>query len=310
MVNVREIESYKDYGRCVVIENGEIEAYVTVDLGPRIIRFGFIGGKNIMCDNRKAFTPMTDKTYTDYFGEGKAWESLGGHRVWITTESYPETYTPDDEKVEYTVTENGAVFEANDDNKNGVKKSFEIKMDSDDANMQIITSVKNISDKEKEFAVWCISVAAADGTLVIPMNTNDTGLLHNRNISVWPYTDLSDKRLRFGNKYVTVKQDTAATRPLKIGFDLNAGQVYYVLGNDIFCKKYENNHPNGVYPDNNVSFETYTNDVMIEIENLSEVKRVAPGDCNSMTETWSLFKKNYEIDTENDALIDEFLTKI
>ena len=310
MINVKEIESYKDYGRCVVISNGVIEAYVTVDLGPRIIRFGFVDGQNIMCDNRKAFEPMTDKKYTDYFGEGKAWESFGGHRVWLTTESYPETYTPDDEKVSYTVTEFGAIFEANDDTKNGVKKSFEIKMDDDDANMQIATKIKNISSQNKEFAVWCISVATTDGTFIIPMNTNDTGLLHNRQISVWPYTDLSDKRLRFGKKYVTINQDVNATCPLKLGFDLNAGQVYYVVGDNVFCKKYQNNHPNGNYPDNNVSFETYTNNVMIEIENLSEVKNVAPGEFNTMVETWSLIKKPCEVDTNCDNSIDEFLNKI
>ena len=310
MVSVKEIENYKEYGKCVVISNGEIEAYVTVDLGPRIIRFGFLGGKNILFDNRKAFTPKTDKVYTDYYGEGKAWENFGGHRVWMTKETYPETYTPDDQPVKYTVTENGAVFEQPDDTKNGVKKMFEIKMDPDDANMQIKTTIKNISDKEKEFAVWCISVAAADGTLIIPMNTNDTGYLANRTISVWPYTDLSDSRLRFGKKYVTVKQDTNAKVPFKIGLDLNGGQVYYVNGNDVFCKKYENNHPDGIYPDNGVSFETYTNNVMIEIENLSEVKKVASGEENTMVESWSLFKKPCEVDFTDENSIDAFLTKI
>lgn len=310
MVSVKEVENYKEYGKCVVISNGEIEAYVTVDLGPRIIRFGFLGGKNILFDNRKAFTPKTDKVYTDYYGEGKAWENFGGHRVWMTKETYPETYTPDDQPVKYTVTENGAVFEQPDDTKNGVKKMFEIKMDPDDANMQIKTTVKNISENEKEFAVWCISVAAADGTLIIPMNTNDTGYLANRTISVWPYTDLSDSRLRFGKKYVTVKQDTNAKVPFKIGLDLNGGQVYYVNGNDVFCKKYENNHPDGIYPDNGVSFETYTNNVMIEIENLSEVKKVASGEENTMVESWSLFKKPCEVDFTDENSIDAFLTKI
>ena len=310
MVSVKEIENYKEYGKCVVISNGEIEAYVTVDLGPRIIRFGFLGGKNILFDNRKAFTPKTDKVYTDYYGEGKAWENFGGHRVWMTKETYPETYTPDDQPVKYTVTENGAVFEQPDDTKNGVKKMFEIKMDPDDANMQIKTTVKNISENEKEFAVWCISVAAADGTLIIPMNTNDTGYLANRTISVWPYTDLSDSRLRFGKKYVTVKQDTNAKVPFKIGLDLNGGQVYYVNGNDVFCKKYENNHPDGIYLDNGVSFETYTDDTILQIENLSEVKKVASGEENTMVESWSLFKKPCEVDFTDENSIDAFLTKI
>ena len=42
MVNVNIIENYKDYGKVVAITNGVIEAYVTVDIGPRIIRFGYV----------------------------------------------------------------------------------------------------------------------------------------------------------------------------------------------------------------------------------------------------------------------------
>lgn len=310
MVNVKEIASYKDFGRCVSISNGVIEAYVTVDIGPRIIKFGYVDGQNIMCTDRAGLGIMTDKKYTDFFGEGKGWESFGGHRVWLTTESYPETYTPDDEPVDYEITATGAIFTAKEDKCNFVQKSFEILMDDDDANMQVKTAIKNIGDKDREFAVWCITVSAQGGNLIIPMNTNDTGLLHNRNISVWPYTDISDKRIYWGKNYVTIKQDPKAQTPVKLGFDLNAGTVYYSLNDDVFCKKYENNHPNGKYPDNNVSFETYTNGTMIEIENLSEIKNVAPGEVNTMVETWSLFKKPCEVDFRNDESIANFLTNI
>ena len=40
MVSTTIIESFKDYGKCLCISNGVIEAYVTIDIGPRIIRFG------------------------------------------------------------------------------------------------------------------------------------------------------------------------------------------------------------------------------------------------------------------------------
>lgn len=77
MVSIKEIESFKDYGRCICVTNGVIEAYVTVDIGPRIIRFGYVDGQNMMCSNRKAFGPKDDKEFTAYFGEGKHWENLG-----------------------------------------------------------------------------------------------------------------------------------------------------------------------------------------------------------------------------------------
>ena len=195
MVSIKEIESFKDYGRCICVTNGVIEAYVTVDIGPRIIRFGYVDGQNIMCSNRKAFGPKDDKEFTDYFGEGKRWENLGGHRIWLSPESYPETYYPDLEPVSYEITENGAVFTPNPEVENGAAKSLEIKMDADDANMQVIMRVKNISEKDKNFAIWGLSVSEKGGTLIIPMNTNETGLLSNRIISVWPYTDMSNDRI-------------------------------------------------------------------------------------------------------------------
>ena len=311
MVNVKEIESYKDYGKCVSISNGVIEVYVTVDIGPRIIKFGYVDGANFMNDDRTLLggKPM-DKEYTDFFGEGRRWENLGGHRIWLSPESYPETYLPDDRKVDYEITENGALFTPFADTEVGVQKSIEIKMDKDDSNMQVIMKVENIADKPQEFAIWALSVCSRDGDLIIPMNTNDTGLLANRKIAVWPYTDLSDNRIYFGKKYATIHQDRNAAVPAKLGFDLNCGTAYYVLGDDVLCKKYNTNHPDGKYPDGGVSFETYVCPEMIEFETLGELKTLGKGDVSEHIELWSLCKKNCDVDFKNDDSIDNLLSSI
>ena len=311
MVNVKVIESYKDYGKCVSISNGVIEVYVTVDIGPRIIKFGYIDGANFMNDDRTLLggKPM-DKEYTDFFGEGRHWENLGGHRIWLSPESYPETYLPDDRKVDYEVTENGALFTPLADTEVGVQKSIEIKMDKDDSNMQVIMKVENIADKPQEFAIWALSVCSRDGDLIIPMNTNDTGLLANRKIAVWPYTDLSDNRIYFGKKYATIHQDRNADGPAKLGFDLNCGTAYYVLGDDVLSKKYDTNHPDGKYPDGGVSFETYVCPEMIEFETLGELKTLGKGYVSEHIEFWSLCKKTCDVDFKNDDSIDNLLSNI
>lgn len=310
MVNVKEIANFKDYGKCVSISNGVIEALVTIDIGPRIIKFGYVDGENFMCSERKALGFQTDKRYTDFFGEGKKWENLGGHRVWLSPESYPETYTPDDLPVDYTVTDNGAIFYQKPQAQIGVAITLEIKMDPDDTNMQVKMNVKNISDTAKEFSIWALSVCAAGGTLIVPMNTNDTGLLPNRVISVWPYTDMSDDRLYWGKKYVTIRQDVNATDPIKLGFDLNCGTAYYVLGKDMLCKKYETLHPAAKYPDGGVSFETYTNNVMLEFETLGELKTVKAGEESELVENWFICKTPCDTDFKNDDSIDNLLKKI
>ena len=46
-VTYREM-TYKTFGRVLAIENGVIELYVTLDVGPRIIRYSTVGGANVM----------------------------------------------------------------------------------------------------------------------------------------------------------------------------------------------------------------------------------------------------------------------
>ena len=179
-----EVKKYFNYGNVLSISNGVIEAYVTIDVGPRIIRFGYVGGQNIMCDNRGVLAPKDDKEFQDFFGDGKKWEILGGHRIWTSPESYPHSYYPDLDPVKYELTEQGAIFTPNAEVENGMQKQLEIKMDPDDANMLVTMRVTNISNASQEFSIWGLTVSAQHGTLILPMNNNNTGLLHNRNISI------------------------------------------------------------------------------------------------------------------------------
>jgi len=311
MVTVKEFGKFKDYGNCVEVSNGIISALVTVEIGPRIISFGFKDSQNFMNSDRVGLggKPM-DKPYTDFFGNGRRWENFGGHRIWLSPESYPETYLPDDRPVSYEATVDGAVFTPLADTQVGAQKTLILKMDENEAKMQVTMKVKNISEADKEFAIWSLSVCTEGGTLIVPMNTNDTDLLPNRIISVWPYTDMSNDRIYWGRKYVTVRQDSSAEEPMKLGFDLNCGTAYYVLGEEILRKNYKTNHPDGVYPDGGCSFETYTNNCMLEFETLGELNNVAPGEESELTEMWSLCKKPCKVDLKNDTSIENMISKI
>ena len=46
VVKVDKIE-YQGWKNCYRVTNGEIELIVTGDVGPRVIRFGFVGGQNL-----------------------------------------------------------------------------------------------------------------------------------------------------------------------------------------------------------------------------------------------------------------------
>src|ERR1017187_2214723 len=82
-----EIEktSYQGWPNCYRISNGVVEAIVTSDVGPRVMRYGFVGGQNFF----KEFTAQLGQS-----GEAQ-WQPRGGHRLWFAPEDPVKTYAPD-----------------------------------------------------------------------------------------------------------------------------------------------------------------------------------------------------------------------
>ena len=130
---------------------------------------------------------------------------------------------------------------------------------------------------------------APGGLEFIPLNTTDTGLLPNGAIGIWPYTKLNDKRVNWGERYITIKQDKKAATPFKIGLVNEAGWAAYLNNGHLFVKQYE--HEGDMeYPDYNCSYETYTNDSFVEMESLSPVILLGSGETAEHIETWSLYE--------------------
>lgn len=309
MLKIIEIQNHKEYGKCLSINNGNIEALVTLDIGPRIISFGYIGQENVMFDERYKFEPMGGKEFDNHYFKGAAWENLGGHRLWIAPESLPETYNPDIKPVEYVINDNSVLFSQAPQTQNGVQISIEITMDEQKSEMLVKHFGKNISNQEKEFALWPITVMAQNGIEIIPLNTNDSGLLPNRNLTFWPYSKLTDERLRISNKYIILKQDPNNTDAFKIGVDCNKGVGYYVLNNSVFSKEYQH-IMFGNYPDFSASYESYTNETILEFETLCPLSKVAPNESIVHTEKFVLYKKPELVDFSCDEKIDEFINKL
>jgi len=309
MFNTKIIDSYKDYGKCLSISNSVIEAYVTIDVGPRIIYFSFVGGKNVMQDKRDLFDPVEGDAFDEHYYKGAKWENYGGHRLWISPESLPETYYPDCKPVNYEIHDNRVIFTPPQQKENGVALSIEIAMEDGSNEMTVIQKGKNISSEKKEFALWALSVMTTGGVEIIPLNTRDTGLLANRKVVLWPYSKARDERFYLGEKYITVKQSIEATTPFKLGTDCEAGIGYYALDDVVFCKKYEHNI-SAVYPDGGVSYETYTNHAFLEFETLGELKEVKPGEELTHIETFTLYHKPCDFDRCDEKSIDQFISKL
>lgn len=305
-VTIKEISAFKNYGKCVSLSANGIEMLVTVDIGPRIISYGFTGGTNIMFNDTDRAISVKGEAFDEFYYKGAEWLIYGGHRLWFSPEALPQCYYPDHDPVAYKFTSNGAIFTPPPQKGNDISCDIIIEM-NEDGSAIITHRINNLSATPKTLAPWALTVLDKGGLEIIPQNPFEEGLLANRKIIAWPYTDFTDKRLFMGKNYITLKQDDSPNKPIKIGLDNKAGTALYVIKDTVFIKKY-NHNVDGTYPDFGVSFETYT-DKFLELETLGELVTIAKGEFAEHKEFWSLAKTETTPDPRNEAQLDEFYKK-
>ena len=85
--------NYLGQPNCYRLSNGTVEVIVSTDVGPRILRYGFVGEENVLGE-------YPDLKVTSELGE---WTAYGGHRLWTAPEAMPRTYSPDSLPVEFRI---------------------------------------------------------------------------------------------------------------------------------------------------------------------------------------------------------------
>jgi hypothetical protein len=112
--------------------------------------------------------------------------------------------------------------------------------------------------------------------------------LPNMNIVYWPWTKPDDSRMSITGKYIIIKQDPEISDWFKIGMPNSEGWAAYINGGTMFVKTYKEDHTQK-YPDFGSSYETFTNDLMLEMEILSPLKNIEPGGFVEVEEKWFLY---------------------
>ncbi|MEO8028634.1 MAG: hypothetical protein ABI823_19285, partial [Bryobacteraceae bacterium] len=130
-------------------------------------------------------------------------------------------------------------------------------------------------------------------------------LLPTNPLTMWAYTDFTDKRWTFTYKYLVLQQDPKISKPQKVAlFNKNTFGAY-LLGSDLFIKR-TTADPSKTYPDFGCSFETFTNERFLEIETVGPLSDVQPGAGVQHVERWSLHR-NVKIPSWTDAALDKVL---
>lgn len=310
MLETKILEDYKGYGKCLYMTNGTVDLIFTIDVGPRIVRYGFVNGQNILFDDYSCgnMRPTTSEMLQLYYGKD-AWHSyFGGHRLIVAPEYYPRTYFPDTKPVPYTLLENGIVLTPDPQVINELQMRMTVTLSENGTEVFLKHEITNLAKHNQEFAVWTPTLCNKGGIEILKRNTSTLPYMPNQNIVAWPGVDLEGDYIHLGKKYFTIANPSNTS--LKLGFSLEHGEAHYVLNDDVFSKYYTPNYPNGVYTDMGCSYETYSCCHFTELESLGEYKTVAAGETAEHYERWTLRKKPCDFDRKNDDSIDELFAKL
>lgn len=276
MVKIYEAP-YAGWNKCLFMENGLIQLVATLEVGPRIIRFALKDGENMFCE-REGQVGTTG---------GDEWKSYGGHRLWHAPEVMPRSYPADNFPVAYETGGNTVTLTPPAEDLARMQKQIVITMSEDKPCVTVEHRIQNIGAWDVDMAAWALTVCDKGGLEVVAEPDHYHQLLPNRRIALWAYSHLNDPRIYWGDRFITVEQDSTIKRPFKFGMDNPRGWAAYFNKGCVFIKRYPV-EPDAVYPDFGVSFETYTCEFMTECETLSPMAHVAPGDTVVHVEEWEL----------------------
>ncbi len=271
----------------LLLRNDHVELIVTLDVGPRLLSYRSVNGGG---GHGSHSSPNVLKTFPAQLGSNGEpdWQIRGGHRLWVAPEG-EVSYALDNSPVRHEQTANGVRLENDPVAPWGLRKILTLSLAEDSSGVTLRHQVVNESDRPVEIATWGLTVMAPGGLEIIPvppLGEHPRDLLPKRLIVPWPYTDLTDPRLRLGWKFITLRQ-TSDRPSTKLGLAHREKWVAYLNKDTLFVKSFDYEE-GAAYPDLGCNFETYTNEEMLEIESLGALRTLQPGEAAEHTERWAL----------------------
>lgn len=295
-----EKTEYGGWPNCYRISNGEVELIVTTDVGPRIMHYGFVGGKNVF------------KVYQEQLGKSgeSTWQGRGGHRLWAAPETQTDTYALDNSPIKATVHGSSIVLLQPVEKETGLQKEMTIELASSGSHVKVTHRIENTRSGVRHLAPWALTQMATGGMAIVaipPRGTHEEVLAPTNPLTMWAYTDFSDKRWVFTKKYIVLKNDPNNKDPQKTGLYNGNTVAAYLNGGTLFVKRSEAPGKPEDYPDFGCSFETFTNDEFLEMETLGPLVNLGQGKSVRHVENWSLHK-DVTLDTISDESIDHMFS--
>ena len=289
--------SWQGWNNVYRIWNETVQILVLADVGPRIIWYGFRDGENIL---------HQVASHAGLSG-GSEFRLYGGHRLWVSPE-VERTYFPDNGPVSVQQHGRRVCFTAPVEDRapgTNLQKELEIELGERDSCVRLLHRVTNHDPEPTELAPWSPTMMKGGGRAILPLPPrvamDKDHYLPVGLFSLWSYTDLCDKRWRFGTEYVQLLQSANPNGRFEEqmgGIFSPSGWGAYFVGDTLFVKRAPVIE-NATYPDFGCNLEVFTNRDFLELETLGATVVLRTGEQARHSETWQLFANVAEGEDEN-----------
>lgn len=261
---------------CLSLENASLRLLVTQSVGPRVLALAPRGGENLFAELPDLAIELPDRP---------AFHFYGGHRLWHAPEEPTRTYLPDDRPVEVEALPDGLRL-TRVEPPNGIRKTIEVHLPDERPRVIVVHSLTNLGPWPISCAPWAITQCKIGGVAILPQSQAATGVLPNRTLAIWPYADLNNPCVHWGNRYILVEARMAS--PFKIGFPNPRGWLAYWWNGMLFVKRAAYD-PQACYYDFGSSSECYCNEHFLELETLAPIHHLECGQSVSHEERWEVY---------------------
>ena len=287
-----EIRPYRHYGNCIVVDNGVVEAILSLCFGPRILSFRLHGCENVFYEQ---------PADADYLRTDEGWRVYAGTRLWFAPEGVHNVYEPDNAPVEYAILPEGVRVTQAWDAALEIEKSIVLRFAANPNGVTVEYAVRNLGAKPLFGAPWAVSMMAEGAEVTAPFGCESFGATPLRQLSLWNNTSLADPRLDFRQDGIRILHTPPEGRPFdrdayfKLGILCRAGDASCKVRGQVFTKTFDGS-PGGAFPDGNVNLEIYCCRHMLEFETLAKEGCIPPGETAVHTENWRLRKQEEGMD--------------
>ncbi|EDY21893.1 conserved hypothetical protein [Chthoniobacter flavus Ellin428] len=276
-----EKTAFGGWTNCLRIANDHAELVITLDVGPRVISYQHLpAGKNVLKTNADELGKSGEDVYI----------ARGGHRLWLAPEN-ERTYFPDNSPVTHELLPDGVRLENAPAAPWHIKKTLTVTLSEHSPEVKIEHRATNTGTAPATLATWGRHHDGSRRTGNHPTATD--GSSHTQHAAGSPgrccglTPDTADERWRWGREFITLRQ-TAHSSPTKLGLQHRMKWIGYFTRSTLFVKLVEFDE-SATYPDYGCNFETFSNATGLQIETLSPLRTLAPGESVGHSESWHLF---------------------